>query len=238
MTISRKLLNVTVLIWILLNTSVVATRAIKIPYPLPESINALRLDKCQLPCWLGIIPGRTTFEDAKRILIEAFPPTETQNAAIGGGLIIGTIISANMVISDPELIDWDYLENPNTVRTVYIAPTVKSYIVVQLYLQSGLVQGVSIKIAKQGNHLPTMPTLSAIINTFGPPDCTYGTGYEPLGLGYLTEEPNRRVLQWWFARNTKYRLDTPASDFVSGRFVVCHTELDGERKLVRALFER
>jgi hypothetical protein len=41
--------------------------------PLPSGLAAYRLTECALPCWLGIVPGETTFEDALERVNAAYP---------------------------------------------------------------------------------------------------------------------------------------------------------------------
>lgn len=41
--------------------------------PLPERIALLHLgDKCELPCWIGITPGTTTFQQARALVLSVF----------------------------------------------------------------------------------------------------------------------------------------------------------------------
>lgn len=41
--------------------------------PLPEEVALLHLgDMCELPCWIGITPGKTKFEEAKAILSKVY----------------------------------------------------------------------------------------------------------------------------------------------------------------------
>lgn len=44
--------------------------------PLPERLAMLHLDMCEPPCWIGITPGQTSSEEAKRRIYEVFdqPP--------------------------------------------------------------------------------------------------------------------------------------------------------------------
>jgi hypothetical protein len=44
--------------------------------PPPPQITTLRLTECQLPCWIGIIPGETTLTDAQTLLRNAYPAPE------------------------------------------------------------------------------------------------------------------------------------------------------------------
>ncbi len=41
--------------------------------PPPPNVAFLHLDECQLPCWIGIVPGKTTLTEAKKLISVAFP---------------------------------------------------------------------------------------------------------------------------------------------------------------------
>ena len=41
--------------------------------PSPAYVTALHLDQCELPCWIGIIPGQTTLKEAKALIDKRFP---------------------------------------------------------------------------------------------------------------------------------------------------------------------
>lgn len=40
--------------------------------PLPEPLRSLHLTDCRPPCWIGITPGQTTFEEAKQRISEVY----------------------------------------------------------------------------------------------------------------------------------------------------------------------
>jgi len=40
--------------------------------PVPAILAALKLDKCELPCWIGITPGKTTWKEAKQIIHDTY----------------------------------------------------------------------------------------------------------------------------------------------------------------------
>ena len=52
---------------------IVAARAIGNAQPPPEALQELHLTDCKLPCWLGIIPGKTTYEEAVRRMRVYYP---------------------------------------------------------------------------------------------------------------------------------------------------------------------
>jgi hypothetical protein len=49
-----------------------ATIAIGRRQPASQLLATLRLDECQPPCWIGIIPGTTTIDEAQLIVVERF----------------------------------------------------------------------------------------------------------------------------------------------------------------------
>jgi hypothetical protein len=49
---------------------------------LPSRFNALKVDMCQLPCWLGIIPGETPLDEARQGLESAFADSPTYRISL------------------------------------------------------------------------------------------------------------------------------------------------------------
>jgi hypothetical protein len=52
--------------------------------PQPPIVEGLRLDDCALPCWVGIVPGQTTMDEAYRRMVEAFHYTRSGNQMEAG----------------------------------------------------------------------------------------------------------------------------------------------------------
>ena len=50
-----------------------AARALGHILPPPEALHALHLTDCALPCWMGITPGQTSYEEALRRVEAAYP---------------------------------------------------------------------------------------------------------------------------------------------------------------------
>ena len=50
-----------------------AARLIGSAQPPPEGLAQLHLTDCQLPCWAGIVPGQTTFDEGTQRLKAVFP---------------------------------------------------------------------------------------------------------------------------------------------------------------------
>lgn len=63
-----------------------AARLVGSAQPPPATLVHLHLTDCALPCWLGITPGRTHFEEAVTRVTEANPGT-TFTSGIGTGTI-------------------------------------------------------------------------------------------------------------------------------------------------------
>jgi len=60
-----------------------AARTIGGTQPPPEALQKLHLTDCALPCWIGIIPGKTTFEDAAQLITHIYPQADFP----GGGYV-------------------------------------------------------------------------------------------------------------------------------------------------------
>jgi hypothetical protein len=41
--------------------------------PVPQGLQQLHLTDCSLPCWMGIVPGQTRFEDSVQRVMDTFP---------------------------------------------------------------------------------------------------------------------------------------------------------------------
>jgi hypothetical protein len=52
---------------------ITVARVIGREQPPPLTLAQLHLDDCKLPCWLGITPGETTFDDAVKRVTSAYP---------------------------------------------------------------------------------------------------------------------------------------------------------------------
>lgn len=55
--------------------------------PIPARVALLHLTDCHLPCWIGIVPGRTKFDDALGKIKIAYPHSELRTTAQGWSLI-------------------------------------------------------------------------------------------------------------------------------------------------------
>jgi hypothetical protein len=60
-------------VWLIFVSLIFAARVLGSAQPPPNGLQQLRLLDCKLPCWSGIIPGQTRFEDAARHVSAAFP---------------------------------------------------------------------------------------------------------------------------------------------------------------------
>src|SRR5260370_16815481 len=68
----RRLFTRTRLLGILLTLVTGTTLLIARAQPPSARVAMLHLDDCQLPCWIGITPGKTTVGEAKRRIQEVF----------------------------------------------------------------------------------------------------------------------------------------------------------------------
>lgn len=59
--------------------------------PPPDYIAALHLSDCAIPCWIGIEPGTTTIEDARRRLVEVFQASPVYHLSFTMATSLGTI---------------------------------------------------------------------------------------------------------------------------------------------------
>lgn len=74
--------------------------------PLPQAMTELHLTECALPCWLGITPGETTFDDALQRLTASHP----MNVYVRGSLIYADY-QANAPIGQISLQAWNGVIN-------------------------------------------------------------------------------------------------------------------------------
>src|SRR5215207_2791177 len=74
--------------------------------PLPQAMTELHLDECALPCWIGITPGETSFDDAIQHLTESHP----MNVFVRGPLIYADY-QANAPIGQISLQAWNGVIN-------------------------------------------------------------------------------------------------------------------------------
>ena len=70
----KKILLVTTIVWSVLTLATFTTYNNIVTKPAPSSLQALHLDACQLPCWVGITPGKTTLDEARELFKSAFSP--------------------------------------------------------------------------------------------------------------------------------------------------------------------
>ena len=67
-----------VLIFVLSTGSVVFAARLGSP---PDYLAALRFTDCKIPCWIGIVPGKTTLRDAQQIIMAAFANSRIYTAS-------------------------------------------------------------------------------------------------------------------------------------------------------------
>jgi len=80
-----------------------AARFIGSTQPLPEAVQALHLTDCALPCWLGITPGETTFDEAVQRITASHPAIsdiEAAESTAGGWYQVGSATVPIIVVAD------------------------------------------------------------------------------------------------------------------------------------------
>jgi hypothetical protein len=68
----RWLLRFSVLLLLILALLTSITRLLRQAQPKPTLIDMLHLGECAPPCWIGIVPGKTTLTEAKARIIDVF----------------------------------------------------------------------------------------------------------------------------------------------------------------------
>ncbi|SRR5258708_6625418 len=62
----RRLILFTLALWVTLVAAVVIAVGVGHQQPASKRLTQLHLNDCELPCWIGIVPGKTTLEDAQK----------------------------------------------------------------------------------------------------------------------------------------------------------------------------
>ena len=115
--------------------------------PSPALIQRLHLTDCDPPCWIGILPGQTRDTDAYQRLGEVF------GAPAGSAVVAGDPVIRLVYL--PSI----YAENPSNMLPV------------QLLVDRGMVDGISIPALNSVNSLDVMPALGDMVNLLGKPTC-------------------------------------------------------------------
>jgi hypothetical protein len=71
-----RLIKWTLATWILGMAAISLALLIGRSQPAPESLRRLHLTDCELPCWIGILPGKTTVAEAKEQILRTFKNTD------------------------------------------------------------------------------------------------------------------------------------------------------------------
>jgi len=117
--------------------------------PPARSVQQLRLSDCAPPCWIGIVPGDTSTEEAVRRFSAIFAPVTNAPAP---PLTLGTATNPWLVM--PLLVSEDAAE--------------------RLMVQFGSAEGVINRIMIQGRRygpVNTMPRLGDLVSLLGAPSC-------------------------------------------------------------------
>lgn len=68
----RRLLKWIFILLAVIAAGIVLAQSIGRQQPLPERVAILHLTDCKLPCWIGIVPGKTTVGEARRRIREVY----------------------------------------------------------------------------------------------------------------------------------------------------------------------
>lgn len=68
------------IVWFLLIGLIGGSRLVGHQQPTPDRLALLQLDYCKLPCWIGIVPGKTRFTEAKSVLMQYFEGAQFTDA--------------------------------------------------------------------------------------------------------------------------------------------------------------
>jgi hypothetical protein len=159
--------------------------AVLVGYGLPpaSAVQQLHLSDCAPPCWIGIVPGDTSIEDAVRRFSAIFAPVTHVSTPT---LTLGTTT------------------NPWVVMPLLVSEDAADRLMVQL----GSVEGIVNRIMMQGRRygpVNTMPRLGDVVRLLGTPSCVnpqtpsfegwtlyYHTPYGTIQVGVL----GRNSLVW------------------------------------------
>jgi hypothetical protein len=114
--------------------------------PSPVLVQKLHLTDCAAPCWIGILPGQTRDSEAYQRLSQVF-------GAPAGSAVVGDPVIRLVYL--PAI----YADNPTNMLPV------------QLLVNKGLVDGISIPALSSANELDVMPTFGDIVGLLGTPTC-------------------------------------------------------------------
>lgn len=111
-------------IWSLSILTVLISAAIFIgrQHPPAAYVAWLHLTDCKLPCWLGIVPGKTTLAEARTRIFKAFPGSVQTNKGNPGYFLINDTrdhFVAQVAINLGEI----SVEDKTVVDTVYVLTT-------------------------------------------------------------------------------------------------------------------
>src|SRR5688500_15776782 len=82
----RRIILPLLLICLLLATLGIAAAVVALRPPPSAWNNTLRLNACELPCWIGIMPGQTSLEDATAQVQAAFGDTAAYSIEVKAAL--------------------------------------------------------------------------------------------------------------------------------------------------------
>jgi len=76
-------------------TMIGVAKVVGASHPIPQTVAALRLGECELPCWIGIIPGVTRMEEVQGLVMST--------GASGSFRVTGSVSPQGILIGDYRL---------------------------------------------------------------------------------------------------------------------------------------
>lgn len=87
----RRLLGIILLLLVVLVVTASVARAVGGQQPAPPLLAALRLTDCIPPCWIGIVPGQTTIEEARQRMNTVYGSPDEYVLSFDGGMPRGLL---------------------------------------------------------------------------------------------------------------------------------------------------
>jgi len=149
----RRFILLTVTLFLLCTASIGTAILIGRQQPLPERIRALHLTDCAPPCWIGIVPGKTTMHEAQEIVNEIFKKS-------------------------PYTLVWDTTFSPNLTFHLFQPPNSIKILIVHINkdLLNENVGWIDIS-PETSDHNDRLPTIADLIALWGSPTCVDTVNY-------------------------------------------------------------
>lgn len=89
--------------------------------PVSETIGILRLDVCALPCWIGIVPGKTTRSEAKE-LVENIYGDDRYSVQIMGDSYVRVLLNGTLDSLDVKFVPASYNDPESPIVGITLVP--------------------------------------------------------------------------------------------------------------------